>query len=131
MDGDGRLTHAGATGLDAAMVVTVRQLGDSYLAHLAAKGRSLGYQDVHEGRLRNHVVPAIGHRELTQWTVADSERLLGGLRASLEPRTIQSVGQLLRGLVTHAQKEGFAPRDWDPMFKVSYSAKSPVHGAPL
>jgi integrase len=111
--------------------ITVGLLGRSYLAHLAAKGRSLGYQIGHEGRLRNHVVPAIGHKALGEWTIADSERLLGGLRARLEPRTIQSVGQLLRGLVTHAHKEGLAPRDWDPMFRVSYSARSLVHGAPV
>lgn len=115
----------------AQMPVTVSQLGQSYLAHLAAKGRALSYQVEHEGRLRTHVAPVIGDTAIERWTVADSERLLGGLRATLEPSTIQSVGQLLRGLVTHAHKEGLAPKDWDPMFKVSYSARSLVHGAPV
>jgi integrase len=122
-------TDGGAGTPDVTPGVTVSQLGQSYLAHLAARGRSLSYQSGHEARLRNHVVPAIGHKALGHWTIADSERLLGGLRVSLEPPTIQSVGQLLRGLVTHAQKEGLAPKDWDPMFKVSYSARSLVHGA--
>lgn len=123
------VAHTAATVSHGQTAITVEQLGRSYLAHLAARGRSLSYQVGHEARLRNHVVPVIGHKALPEWTVADSERLLGSLRITLEPPTIQSVGQLLRGLVTHAQKEGLAPRDWDPMFKVSYSARSLVHGA--
>lgn len=101
---------------------TVGVLVDRYLEHISTK--SARYQERQDSLLRNWVLPILGDTLVPDWTPAASDEVLARARARLAPATVQSLGSSMRSLVTHAHKSRWLPRDVDPMWRVSYSAKA-------
>lgn len=109
---------------------TVGTLASSYMDHL--QGRSVRYQERQDGLLRCWILPQLSSVNVSDWTPAMSEEVLRVAREKLAPQTVQGVGSCMRSLVTFAHKSRWLPREVDPMWSVSYSAKAEYQGqAPL
>lgn len=106
---------------------TVADLAQSYLGHLEEAGRAVRYVEKVECVLRLHVLPHIGDVSVARWEEMDCERVLAAA-GGRSPAMRQNVGQVLRGLVSHAHRTRQLPRTEDPMLGVRYSAKSASHG---
>ncbi|MGH3032794.1 MAG: tyrosine-type recombinase/integrase [Gaiellaceae bacterium] len=105
---------------------TVGVLASLYMEHLA--GRSVRYRARQDWLLRCWILPERRDTNVGEWTPAMSESLLGKARQKLAPQTAQSLGSCMRSLVTFAHKSRWLPRQVDPMWSVSYSAKAEFQG---
>lgn len=109
---------------------TVGVLAGLYIEHL--KTRSTRYRERQDYLLRCWILPEIAEVTVSEWTPAMSEVVLGKARKKLAAQTVQGVGSCMRSLVTFAHKSRWLPRQVDPMWSVSYSAKAEYQGqAPL
>lgn len=109
---------------------TVGVLASSYIEHL--EGRSIRYRERQDGLLRCWILPQLAAVNISDWTPAMSEEVLAKARQRLAPQTVQGLGSCMRSLVTFAHKSRWLPRQVDPMWSVSYSAKAEYQGqAPL
>jgi integrase len=103
-----------------AAALTVAELAGEWLAHLAAR---VGERDprrrysvrtvaLYRQRLRQHIVPTLGHRPVADVELADVRRLVDRLRtAGLAPGTVTSIVGILSGLFRYAVKGGQLERN--------------------
>lgn len=105
---------------------TVGALSTRYMEHLA--GKSVRYRERQDTLLRCWILPRLSETPLTEWTPAMAEDVLAAARRKLAAQTVQSLGSCMRSLVTFAHKSRWLPREVDPMWSVSYSAKAEFQG---
>lgn len=100
--------------------VTVAELADEYVAHLAARigdtdprrRRSPRTVRHYEEQLRLHVVPLLGQRPTAELTVGDVRRLLDTLAAKrLAPRSRSGLLGILSGLLAYGVRQGAVERN--------------------
>lgn len=109
---------------------TVGVLASLYIDHL--EGRSVRYRERQDGLLRCWILPKLADINVSDWTPALSEEVLRSAQAKLAAQSVQGVGSCMRSLVTFAHKSRWLPREVDPMWSVSYSARAEYQGqAPL
>lgn len=89
------------------------------------KDRNARYMEKRAGLYRTWVKPTCGHLSVLDWGSSD-ERCLAVLAAARaagrSPATIQSIGALLRLMVTTAHARKLLPKTLDPMDGVEYVA---------
>ena len=101
-----------------------------YVEHL--EGRSIRYRERQDGLIRCWILPHLRTVNVSEWTPAMSAEVLSKARQKLAAQTVQGLGSCMRSLVTFAHKSRWLPRQVDPMWSVSYSAKAEYQGqAPL
>lgn len=105
---------------------TVGVLASLYVEHLA--GRSVRYRERQDQLLRCWILPRLRDTGIAEWTPAMSEEVLARARQRLSPQSVQGIGSCMRSLVTFAHKSRWLPRQVDPMWSVSYSAKAEFQG---
>lgn len=108
---------------------TVGRLADRYIdEHLSTL--SMRFREKQTWLLKRWVRPALGDRIVTAWTPAESAALIAAVRKSgAADSTVQDVGAVMRGLVTHARRlRWLTSQSEDPMWMVRYSKTAAVQG---
>ena len=106
-------------------------LADAYLADSRAQGKAVRTVEQRENRLRRHVLPVLGELPVAQWRVAYSRQVIAGAQA----RGVRSVGRLadirqdLAAMRKLAWREGWLPRDIDPLDGLSLPRQQTMQGA--
>ena len=108
---------------------TVDRLADRYIdEHLCSL--SVRFREKQTWLLKRWVRPHVGNRVVTAWTPAESAALIAAVRRSgAADSTVQDVGAVMRGLVTHARRlRWLTSQSEDPMWMVRYSKAAAVQG---
>lgn len=106
-------------------------LADLYLEDSRARGKAARTVEQRESRLRVHIRPVLDDVPVTQWRLTHSRQVI----AEAQARGVRSVARLgdvrqdmaaMRGL---AWREGWLPRDIDPLDGLSLPRQQQLHGA--
>ncbi|MFN2538883.1 MAG: hypothetical protein ABR549_12175 [Mycobacteriales bacterium] len=106
-------------------------LADIYLADSRAQAKAARTVEQRESRLRRHVRPILGDVVVANWRVAHSRAVIDGARE----RGVRSVGRLadirqdLAAMRKLAWREGWLPRDVDPLEGLSLPKQQAMSGA--
>lgn len=110
---------------------TCNALGDLYLEDSRARGKAVRTIEQRESRLRAHIRPTLGDLPVGQWRVAHSRQVIGAAR----DRGVKSLAYLddirqdMAAMRKLAWREGWLPRDHDPLDGLSLPQQQQLQGA--
>jgi integrase len=110
---------------------TGQALADAYLEDSRARGKAARTIEQRESRLRVHICPVLGDVPVAQWRVRHSRQVIAGAQA----RGVRSVGRLadirqdMAAMRALAWREGWLPREVDPLDGLSLPRQQQLHGA--
>lgn len=110
---------------------TGHALADAYLADSRERGKAVRTVEQRESRLRRHIRPVLGELPVAHWRLAHSRKVITGAQA----RGVRSVGMLadirqdLAAMRKIAWREGWLPRDVDPLDGLTLPSRQQLHGA--
>ena len=84
--------------------ITFAELAERYLDHF--KDRKRSWKD-DEQRMRQHILPAIGHRKLSEIRLQQLQRIHSKVRENLSPATANRVAALIKHTFNMAVKWGY------------------------
>jgi integrase len=106
-------------------------LADAYLADSRAQSKAARTVEQRESRLRAHIRPVLGGVPVANWRVTHSRNVIDGARV----RGVRSVARLadirqdLAAMRKLAWREGWLPRDVDPLEGLSLPKQQAMSGA--
>lgn len=106
-------------------------LADAYLAESRSQAKAARTIEQRESRLRRHIRPVLGDLPVAQWRVQHSRQVIEGAR----DRGVKSVGRLadirqdMAAMRRLAWREGWLPRDVDPLDGLALPRQQTLHGA--
>lgn len=110
---------------------TGKALAEAYLADSRAQAKAVRTIEQRENRLRRHIDPVLGDVPVAQWRLAHSRKVIDGAKA----RGVKSVGRLadirqdLAAMRKLAWREGWLPRDVDPLDGLTLPRQQTLQGA--
>jgi integrase len=110
---------------------TGKALAEAYLADSRAQGKAVRTVEQRESRLRRHIEPVLGDLPAAQWRLVHSRKVIEGARA----RGVKSVTRLsdirqdLAAMRKLAWREGWLPRDVDPLDGLTLPRQQTLQGA--
>jgi integrase len=110
---------------------TGKALAEAYLADSRDQGKAVRTVEQRENRLRVHIEPVLGDLPVAQWRLAHSRKVIDGAKA----RGVKSVGRLadirqdMAAMRKLAWREGWLPRDVDPLDGLALPRQQTLHGA--
>lgn len=110
---------------------TGNALADAYLQDSRAQGKAARTVEQRESRLRRHIRPVLGDLPVTKWRVTHSRQVIEEARG----RGVKSTGRLadirqdLAAMRKLAWRDGWLPREVDPLDGLSMPRQQTLHGA--
>ena len=110
---------------------TGKALAEAYLEDSRAQAKAVRTIEQRENRLRVHVDPVLGDVPVAQWRLSHSRKVIEGAKA----RGVKSVGRLadirqdLAAMRKLAWREGWLPRDVDPLDGLALPRQQTLQGA--
>ena len=106
-------------------------LAELYVADSRARAKAFRTIEQRQSRLGRHILPVLGEVPVTHWRIAHSRQIISGAQA----RGVRSVGRLadirqdLSAMRKLAWREGWLPRDVDPLDGLSLPRQQTLQGA--
>ncbi len=110
---------------------TGKALAEAYLADSRAQAKAVRTIEQRENRLRVHIEPVLADVPVARWRLAHSRKVIEGAKA----RGVKSVGRLadirqdLAAMRKLAWREGWLPRDVDPLDGLALPRQQTLQGA--
>ena len=110
---------------------TGKALAEAYLADSRAQAKAVRTIEQRENRLGRHIEPVLGDVPVAQWRLSHSRKVIEGAKA----RGVKSVGRLadirqdLAAMRKLAWREGWLPRDIDPLDGLALPRQQTLQGA--
>ena len=106
-------------------------LAEAYLEDSRAQEKAVRTIEQRENRLRCHITPVLGNVPVAQWRLAHSRKII----ETAQVRGVKSVGRLadirqdMAAMRKLAWREGWLPRDVDPLDGLALPRKQTLQGA--
>lgn len=110
---------------------TGKALAEAYLAHSRAQAKAVRTIEQRENRLRRHIEPVLGDLPVAQWRLTHSRKVIEGAK----DRGVKSISRLadirqdLAAMRKLAWREGWLPRDVDPLDGLALPRQQTLQGA--
>jgi len=110
---------------------TCNALGDLYLEDSRARGKAVRTVEQRESRLRAHIRPTLGDLPVGQWRVSHSRQVIAAARDG-GVKSVAYLGDIRQDMAAMrklAWREGWLPRDHDPLDGLSLPRQQQLQGA--